>query len=94
MAVILTKRKGGAGASSIIQLFIHGEKPTGDKDHSNRIFTTSRNYESGSLQVYYNGQRLVKNDDYTETGPQTFNLIYLKPYSDDKLLTDYVIPVT
>ena len=94
MAVILTKRKGGGAASSIIQLFITGEKAGGDKDHSNRIFNTSRSYVSGSLQVYYNGQRLVKDDDYTESGPQTFRLIYLKPYSDDKLITDYTIPVT
>jgi hypothetical protein len=94
MAVILTKRKGGTGASSLIQLFITGEKVAGDKDHSNMLFNTSRNYVSGSLEVYYNGQRLSKDDDYLETGAQAFTLKFLRPYSDDKLIADYIIPVT
>ncbi len=94
MSVILTKRKGGGSASSIIQLFITGEKVVGDKDNSNRVFTTARNYISSSLSLYYNGQRLIKNDDYMETGAQSFKLIYVKPYSEDSLIVDYIIPVT
>ena len=94
MAVILTKRKGGSGASSLIQLFITGEKVVGDKDQINALFSTYNSYVSGSLAVYYNGQRLVKDDDYREDGSQSFELFYLKPYSDDKLIADYIIPVT
>ena len=94
MAVILTKRKGGSGALSLIQLFVTGEKVAGDKDHSNDLFVTSRNYVSGSLAVYYNGQRLTKDDDYLEMGAQLFQLNFLRPYSEDKLIADYIIPVT
>ncbi len=94
MAVILTKRKGGGAASSIIQLFITGEKISGNKDNDNRTFTTASSYTSGSLSLYYNGQRLIRNDDYTETGAQSLKLIYVKPYSEDSLIVDYIIPVT
>lgn len=93
MAVILTKRKGGSGASSLVQLFVTGEKVAGDKDEANALFSTYNSFISGSLAVYYNGQRLVKDDDYREEGSQSFRLHYLKPYSEDKLIADYIIPV-
>jgi hypothetical protein len=41
--------------------------------------------------VYYNGQRLIKGSDYREDGPNGFQLIYVKPYSDDNLIVDYQI---
>jgi len=94
MAVILTKRRsdssGGAGSS--VNLLISNEDVSGEKNHTNRIFNTYYNYVIGSLAVYYNGQRLVKDTDYKEEGSNEFRLIYVKPYNDDHLIVDYQIP--
>lgn len=92
MAVILTKRRSDGGSGAYVNLLIANEPVIGIKDHSNRIFTTAYNYITGTLAVYYNGQRLVKDNDYEEQGSNEFRLIYVKPYGNDNLVVDYQIP--
>jgi len=94
MAVILTKRRseGGGSGSSYVNLLVANENVVGEKNHSNRIYRTFYNYIIGSLAVYYNGQRLVKDSDYKEEGLNEFRLIYVKPYNEDHLVVDYQIP--
>ena len=84
---ILTTRRGGGGSSKIS---VYGEFAVGAKDNSNKVFRTTGDYVTGSLCVYYNGQRLSGND-YTENGGDEFELIYVKPYDVDKLMVDYVL---
>jgi len=92
MAVILTIRRSYGGTSTNANVLITNEAAIGTKNNLNKIFTTVYNYLTGSLSVYYNGQILIKNDDYEEQGPNEFRLIYIKPYSDDSLVVDYQIP--
>jgi hypothetical protein len=41
-------------------------------DGSRLAFTTTEEYESGSLLVIYNGVTYTPNNDFTETGPKEF----------------------
>ena len=91
MSIILTKRCGGNNGGSGINLLIANEAATGEKNGINKIFETAYSYLIGTLSVYYNGQRLIKGSDYREDGPNGFQLIYVKPYSDDNLIVDYQI---
>lgn len=94
MAVILTKRRSGgsSGSSSYFNLLIANEIAAGVKNNSNNIFSTSYDYLTGTLFVYYNGQRLVQGKDYEEQGSNAFKLTYVRPYSEDNLIVDYQIP--
>jgi len=66
MAII----KGGVIAGSTIKV----EKPTGDIDGVNKVFTTSQGYVSGTLLVFLNGIALTPgaSDDYVELTSTTF----------------------
>lgn len=94
MAVILTKRRSsGGGSGSYSNLLIANEVVTGEKNSSNNVFSTLYDYLTGSLFVYYNGQRLVQGKDYEEQGSNVFRLIYVRPYIEDNLMVDYQIPI-
>ena len=86
---ILTSSKGGGGggASSTSSF---NEVPTGNKDHSNQLFSTFYQFVTGTLNVYYNGQRMG-DIDYVEVGNSDFEFVYVKPYLVDYLLVDYTI---
>lgn len=92
MSVILTKRRSG-GSGSDSNLLILNEVVLGVKNNINNVFSTSYNYLSGSLLVYYNGQRLIYNEDYKEQSANTFELVYVKPYNVDSLVVDYQIGI-
>ena len=51
-------------------------------------FSTGEQYISGSLRVYYNGQRMVKDVTFTELTSTTFRLTFV-PTSGDVLNVDY-----
>lgn len=85
---ILTSGKGGGGGGSSTSAF--NETPTGDKDHTNKLFSTFYQFVTGTLNVYYNGQRMAV-IDFTENGNSEFEFIYVKPYLVDSLLIDYTI---
>lgn len=84
---ILTTRIGGSTLSSI-----YNENPGGNKNHSNRTFTTDYSFTVGTLKVYYNGQRM-SGIDYSENGSNAFEFIYVKPYSVDNIVVDYVLQI-
>jgi len=85
---ILTSRKGGG--SGYEGTSIYNEVPTGDKNHTNKFFKTFYPFVEGTLNVYYNGQRMG-NVDYIEVGNDEFEFTYVKPYVVDYLMVDYVI---
>jgi len=91
MAVILTRRRSGGGSGSYVNLLIVNEAAIGSKNNLNRVFRTAYNYVAGTLSVYYNGQKLVKGNDYKERGSNVFKLVYVKPYGEDSLVVGYQI---
>jgi hypothetical protein len=77
------------GYAHALALVRWNEIPTGTMDGSNLLFTTSFNYVSGTLRVYWNGLRVRSGVDYNE-GPGTdeFTMVYA-PTAQDNLFTDY-----
>jgi hypothetical protein len=67
--------------------FVTGETPTGLINNTNRVFTTSSAFRTGSIAVYLNG---LRESHFTETAT---NQITLEdpPVSGDSLRVDYVI---
>jgi hypothetical protein len=63
---------GGSGGA----LQIYNEVPVGVIDGVNTIFTTANNFTAGTTRVYENGQRLLKDVDYTESGVNEITLLY------------------
>ena len=52
-------------------------------------FTIPENNQTGSIRVYYNGIRQVKNDHFTEPNQTTINLLFT-PVTGDFLTVDYI----
>jgi len=61
----------------------------GVRDEDNQVFTVSNEYNTGRIQIIYNGQVLVSPIDFTETGPQEITFVYLKPRTDTVLSANY-----
>ena len=61
---------------------------TGAVNGTNKLFTTSHNFIALSPQVYLNGVRQFRGEDYSEQG---VNQIYFNtaPFSGDKIIVDY-----
>lgn len=64
---------------------------TGARNSSNKVFTLSQNYVSGSTRVYLNGIRYTPGGgyDYTETGVNEITFINA-PDSGDLITVDYI----
>ncbi|MGI0060368.1 MAG: hypothetical protein ACREBJ_11445 [Nitrosotalea sp.] len=58
-----------------IGTFTIAEGATGTVNGINTVFSSSNKYISGTIRVYLNGQRLIKDTDFTETTDQSFTLI-------------------
>ncbi len=74
---------------------IFGEVPTGAIDGSNTTFDTANAFQTGTLQVFLNGQRLRAGatEDYTITDSDTFEMADAPkgaPGNPDVLLVDYI----
>lgn len=64
---------------------------TGSRNSSNKVFTLSANYLSGSTRVYVNGIRYTPGAsyDYTETGTNQITFTNA-PDSGDLITVDYI----
>lgn len=51
--------------------FVSDETPTGLVNSSNTSYSASGSYTSGTLEVFINGLKQIRNTDYTETTPST-----------------------
>ncbi len=76
--------KFGAAGGSLVQ-----EVPQGETDGVNKTYQTSSSFQSGTLQVYYNGQLFREGDDYEVFDDNKFKLTYIAPYTGDVLNTIY-----
>jgi hypothetical protein len=52
------------------------------------VFTVANSYEGGTLRVYWNGQRQVRGETFTETTSTTFTTTFI-PLTGDFLIVDY-----
>lgn len=68
-----------------------GEIPGEAVNSVNAVFSTGNPYAPNSLCVYLNGVRQRRNEDYVETGPQTFQFLSPPP-SGSSVSIDYTIP--
>lgn len=84
--VVITHSK----TSGLVSVSIIGDGVNGLKNNSNQTFTTSSDFISGTLRIYYNGQRL-DGSNFTETALNEFQLAFIKPYSEDILIADYTL---
>lgn len=62
---------------------------SGTIDSSNQTFYTSYEYKVDHITVYYNGQALHPNYDFTQTGANEITFIYVQPNSGDNLKATY-----
>lgn len=69
---------------------ISGEEPTGAVNGSNKKFYTASNYIPRSVQLYLNGMRLKRTEDFNETGVNEITFVEA-PGSGDRILVDYSI---
>ncbi len=56
---------------------------------SNQAFSTSYEYRTDHITVYYNGQALHPNYDFIQTAAEEITLIYITPTSGDNLRASY-----
>ena len=79
---------GGGGSSADQQI----DNLTNQIDGERTTFTTSRNYETGKLKVYWNGIRQVvggSGSTITEAGPNSFSFDSDVPVVGNVLIVDY-----
>ena len=55
---------------------------------ANTTFTVSQTYESNSMRVYWNGQRQIQGETFTETSTNTFQTTFT-PASDGAISVEY-----
>lgn len=77
----------GTGTGSAL---IWNETPAGAIDGLNTAYSTANAYQAGCIAVYLNGlrQRPGANNDYNETGSNTFAFVKA-PYATDSISVDY-----
>ena len=61
---------------------------TSQVDGETTVFTVPEPFTAGSLRVYYNGVRQVRNVTFTETNATTFTLTFT-PVSGEYITVDY-----
>lgn len=74
--------------NSTSEVKIKGETPTGVLNGVNAVFTIVNNLKPNSEEVYINGNRQKKPDDYNITG-QTLNLTF-SPQTTETIIIDYI----
>jgi hypothetical protein len=67
-----------------------GETPSGPVDGANRVFSTFRDFVSGTTRLYLNGLRQSRGtaEDYVESSSSSVTFVRA-PRVDDKLIIDY-----
>ena len=64
------------------------EDLTSDINGERTVFTVANSYEGGTLRVYWNGQRQVRGESFSETTSTTFTTTFV-PVLGDYLIIDY-----
>lgn len=64
------------------------EDLTSEINGERTVFTVANSYEGGTLRVYWNGQRQVRGETFSETTSTTFTTTFT-PNTGDFLIIDY-----
>lgn len=67
---------------------VFNESPVGPVNGSNQVFSTERNFVTGSTRVYLNTTRMVLGVDYSESGNDTITFTQA-PIAGDTIRIDY-----
>lgn len=84
--IVLKKRRSDPSQTRCVGV---AETVSGTLNASNRIFTTTRDYEPGRISLLYNGQALHSPEDFNETDTNEITLIHIAPYPEDILRAIY-----
>lgn len=87
--MIILRRLSTASTSVVVAGLL-----TGDKNGTNKTFTTTYNYKSDRVSVYFNGQALHTPGDFNMTGDNTIEFIYLTPEENDTIRATYEVQST
>jgi len=68
---------------------IFNEDLTSQADGHNDTFTTDFDFKTNTLRVYVNGQRLIKDTDYTVIASDQFQLVHYIPKHWFDIVVDY-----
>lgn len=77
------------GTVYLKDLIITHETPTPAPDGIITVFTVANAYIAGTLQVFLDGIRQIKDTDYTETTSTTFTMIVV-PEAGENLRIAYI----
>jgi len=68
---------------------IFNEDLTSQADGATGTFTTDFDFKTNTLRVYVNGQRLIKDTDYTVVASDQFQLVHYIPKHWFDIVVDY-----
>jgi len=68
---------------------IFNEDLTSQADGATATFTTDFDFRTNTLRVYVNGQRLIKDTDYTVVASDQFQLVHYIPKHWFDIVVDY-----
>lgn len=90
---VVAIENGGTGTTTELDIHIHvaNEDLSGQVGGGNVNFACNLYYRPGSLAVYRNGQRQVKDTDYTEDADANSFTMVAAPLTGDKMVVDYII---
>lgn len=74
-------------ASSVLNLFVENETPSGSINDVNTVFTLANTPVTGSVKVFLNGLRMKPTVDYNISG--TTITFVTAPATSDTLIADY-----
>lgn len=88
---MITLRKVAAAQQEQRHNVIVADFLAGVQNSSNQTFNTTYNYIQDRITVYYNGQGLHSPYDFSQTGSNEIEFIYIKPLPGDKLRATYEV---
>jgi len=71
--------------------FVYGEIPAGAINGTNKLYTVDNSFLANTLEVYLNGLRQRRVDDYNEISDTEFEFV-LAPRVGDTVSVDYSLP--
>lgn len=74
--------------NTVANNFVENENLSSQADGTATVFTVASSYVAGSIKVYHNGLRALKDTDYNETDSTSFTFTDI-PDSSDTIVVDY-----
>lgn len=78
-----------AGPQTEVRSGIIADTLSGSLNGSNKVFYTTYAYKPDRITIYYNGQALHPDYDFTQTGTNEITFRYIKPLPQENLRATY-----